>query len=393
MSRAPLPRPVHLALDLLRIAAQATLLATLLAAFFWLLRIRPYLGTLQVCLVFSLVMWPGFRLLRPFLAVPLDGNRTALRVALASTFRMGLAYTSLLLLAVGLTRLLLDLDLFAQFPVAVTTYLVGFTVTVSINGFHLTQALVNAERTRAAVEAEHQRQTMELEAARSLQLSLLPDHPPVQDLARMAWAMRTASEVGGDHYDVRLDEQGTLHGAFGDATGHGLRAGMVTVAVKSHFRTGTGNPAQDLLAIGRGVKALGLPNTAMALTLWRLEGHHLSLANAGMPPALLWRAAEGRVEPLPLKAPPVGQLARPLIATLDLDLAPGDTLLFASDGLPECFDPTGCPFGYSQVPDTFAGLAHLDPEAIITGMLAAADRHAVGHPLADDLSLFVLRLT
>lgn len=371
---------------------QATLLALVLASLMWLMRIRPFSVVLGICLVFSLVMWLGFHLLQPWLDVPLEDGRSPMRVAVDSTFRMGTAYTVLLVVVVALVRACFGLNLFSQAPVAIITYLLGFTVTVSINGFHLTESLVEAERTRAQVAREHQRQALELEAARALQVGLLPREAPAPDRLDMAWQMHTAEAVGGDFFDVLEDAEGVLHGAFGDATGHGMRAGMVAVAVKSHFRTGTGDPDQDLLAIGRGVRALGLPNTGIALTLWRLEGLSLHLAHAGMPPPLLWRAATGLVEVLPLKAPPLGQLNRPLTASLTVDLAPGDLVVFTSDGLPECFSPGGTQLGYGTVPLLVREAAAQGPQAVVDHLSTVAFRHADGHPLDDDLSLFAFRI-
>ena len=47
-------------------------------------------------------------------------------------------------------------------------------------------------------------------------------------------ATNTATEVGGDFYDLRPEGDGLLV-AFGDATGHGLAAGIVVTAAKALF--------------------------------------------------------------------------------------------------------------------------------------------------------------
>ena len=44
----------------------------------------------------------------------------------------------------------------------------------------------------------------------------------------------------------------------------------------------------------------------MALVIARLRGHTLELAGAGMPPALVYRAATQQVEQIPLKGMPLG---------------------------------------------------------------------------------------
>ena len=47
--------------------------------------------------------------------------------------------------------------------------------------------------------------------------------------------MRTATEVGGDYYDLIVDERNTINIAFGDATGHGSQAGTMVTFNKGIF--------------------------------------------------------------------------------------------------------------------------------------------------------------
>ena len=56
-------------------------------------------------------------------------------------------------------------------------------------------------------------------------------------LFRSAFLMRTATEVGGDYYDYVTDPSGRCVIAVGDATGHGMHAGMVVAVAKSLFAT------------------------------------------------------------------------------------------------------------------------------------------------------------
>ena len=85
------------------------------------------------------------------------------------------------------------------------------------------------------LEADNQRKTKELEEASKLQLSMLPKNvPDVPDL-EIAVYMKTASEVGGDYYDFKYDNNGTLIIAIGDATGHGMKAGTMVATIKGLF--------------------------------------------------------------------------------------------------------------------------------------------------------------
>ncbi|MCP3958309.1 MAG: HAMP domain-containing protein, partial [bacterium] len=76
------------------------------------------------------------------------------------------------------------------------------------------------EIARQVLEADNERKTRELEEARDFQLSLLPKALPEHPSYHLAVHMETATEVGGDYYDFRSADDGTLISAVGDATGH-----------------------------------------------------------------------------------------------------------------------------------------------------------------------------
>jgi serine phosphatase RsbU (regulator of sigma subunit) len=56
----------------------------------------------------------------------------------------------------------------------------------------------------------------------------------------VAVATRTATEVGGDYYNVRGAGDDALLVAFGDATGQGLASGTVVTAAKALFTAPAG---------------------------------------------------------------------------------------------------------------------------------------------------------
>ncbi|NIR65708.1 MAG: serine/threonine protein phosphatase, partial [candidate division Zixibacteria bacterium] len=47
--------------------------------------------------------------------------------------------------------------------------------------------------------------------------------------------MRPATEVGGDYYDYSISDSGEISIAIGDATNHGMKAGMMVSIMKSLF--------------------------------------------------------------------------------------------------------------------------------------------------------------
>lgn len=250
---------------------------------------------------------------------------------------------------------------------------------------------------RRVLETRYQEKVRELEEARELQLSMLPSEVPATAGLEIAAHMETATEVGGDYYDFRLCDDGALLVAIGDATGHGMRAGTMVTATKSLFNAlAHEHPLVETLGKSTKVlKSLNLPRLTMALTLARYRDGELVLAAAGMPPALVYRAAGGAVEQVLLAGMPLGAVARFPYRQATLRLAPGDTVLLMSDGFPERLDPADEMLGYERASSAFSAAAAarpVGPAAVVEQLRRVAGEWAAGRALDDDMTFVVLKV-
>ena len=247
---------------------------------------------------------------------------------------------------------------------------------------------------RRLLEADNERKTQELEEARKLQLSMLPKTiPAIRDLD-IAVYMQTATEVGGDYYDFKVADDGTLTVAIGDATGHGLQAGTMVAATKSLFNTHADEfePLSILQRTTKALKQMGFLRIYMALTIAKFKDHQLQIASAGMPFPLVYRAASGQVEEVVLKGIPLGSLPDFSYQQEKLDLNKGDTVLFMSDGFPEMFNEQGEMLGEEQVKDLFAEAGQKSSEDVIECLLNAGKKWASGRPQEDDVTFVVIKV-
>ena len=253
---------------------------------------------------------------------------------------------------------------------------------------------------RQLLEAEHARKTQELEEARQLQLSMLPKTVPEHPVVELAAYMKTATEVGGDYYDFDVAADGTLTIAIGDATGHGAQAGTMVTATKSLFNLLAEEPDLEhvLKKATVALKRMAMPRLYMALAMARLRGQTLELIGAGMPPALIYRAADGSVETVPLKGMPLGSFVDFPYRTTRTDLAPGDTVMLMSDGFPELFNSQQKMFGYDRAGTVFEEVAHRSPEEIIEHFVKTAatwrnDPAPTDEPVyEDDITFIVMKV-
>ncbi len=250
------------------------------------------------------------------------------------------------------------------------------------------------EAERRLLEADNERKTAELEEARELQLEMLPEELPRLGAFDFAVRMTTANEVGGDYYDFAADGNGGCTLAVGDATGHGLQAGMVVAVVKSLFQTAAGEArlSKVLRRIDAGLRTIRLRAASMSMALVRLDDHRLRVASAGMPPVLVWRRASGELEELMLPGAPLGTaLANGEYRERQVELESGDAALIMTDGLVEATNPDGETLGYDRAASLFREAASLEPEAIIDRLVTRVQRFLGGTPLGDDMTLLVLK--
>lgn len=200
----------------------------------------------------------------------------------------------------------------------------------------------------------------ELELARAIQQRLLP--PASLDGPGFAVAARCipARHVGGDFYDVFHMEDGRLGLAVADVAGKGMGAALIMATAKAvvPLLATSADPAATLSALNAMLrKELGPREfVALAFAVYDAATGELRLSNAGLPDPYLLRPGEA---PRALSCPgpriPLGLRAEVPRETLRVDLAPGDRVVFFSDGLPEAPRPGGEPLGY----EALEGLLHL----------------------------------
>lgn len=243
------------------------------------------------------------------------------------------------------------------------------------------------------LEADNTRKTRELDEARRLQLTMLPKCVSEIPGLDICFHMEPATEVGGDYYDYLIDRQGGLVLAVGDATGHGMKAGIMVATIKSLFHTNGANPhiPEFFKLCTATIKQMHMGNLYMALSLIRINGNTLVASSAGMPPILVYQAGSDKVEELRIKGPPLGAFAGFSYTSKERILEPGDTVLLMSDGLAELFDEADQMMGYDRIKDAFKEIALRDSTAVVAHLSASAKRWRQNRSQEDDITLVAVK--
>jgi phosphoserine phosphatase RsbU/P len=232
----------------------------------------------------------------------------------------------------------------------------------------------------------------ELEVARQLQRELLPQQAPALPGFAFAHSYRTANEVGGDYYDFIPLPDGRLVLVAGDASGHGMAAGLLMAIANATLHTAVDldpRPAAAAGLLNRALCRSGGKRSFMTLFYGLLEpaSGRFDYLCAGHPYPLL-RRADGSLVELGSGGLPLGLRTDLELAERSVEFTAGDLLVLYTDGVAETVDAAGVAFGF----DRLAALVRPagGAQAVHDRVLAAFDAHLGAGSLTDDLSLVVV---
>jgi phosphoserine phosphatase RsbU/P len=234
----------------------------------------------------------------------------------------------------------------------------------------------------------------ELQLARDLQSSLIPKEMPRTEEWDIAAYNRIANTVGGDIYDFVPLADGRLAVLFGDASGHGMAAGLVMAVAHASFRTQLDvdpAPAPIVASLNRILCRTGGPRSFFSSCYLLLSPDGSFVATVSGHPPILKLDAEGKVvERIGRGSYPLGIKAGLTWEKVEGQLAAGERLLMHSDGLTESRNANEREFGDSYV-EAVAGWHPQASAAALVETLVGEWRQFIGSvPAEDDVSIAVV---
>jgi len=254
-------------------------------------------------------------------------------------------------------------------------------------GPSLEQIQANAEVLRRQAEIEQ-----ELRLARDLQQGLLLEAVPHLPGWEFSAVSLPARELGGDLYDFLTASSGAQGIMIGDVSGKGLPAALRMAVARTVFRhearRGT-SPAVTLAGVNQGVLT-EIPHGMVTMLYAQLDPRAgtMLLANAGHNYPLL---VNGHVSELELSGLPLGVDGDSNYGQLSVALAPGDMVVFYTDGVIEATSPQGEMFGYERLERLVDANRQLKPRALVALLLSQLRGWIDGTAQDDDVTLVVLR--
>lgn len=276
------------------------------------------------------------------------------------------------------------------------------------------QTAVAIENDELTVELrQKERLDRELEIGAEIQLRLLPRQCPKIQGVELAAKCQTANRVGGDYYDfipTSHDKGGQKNSrnpaspwsvVIGDVMGKGVPAGLIMTMTRGMLRAEVLNghsPARILQHLNR-VMYSDLENSHRFVTLFYSEfdpvTRVLSYSNAAHNPPLLWQAATGAIERLDTLGMLIGLDADSPYQEAQVQLYPGDTIIYYTDGFTDAANKNGDRFDEENLVKAFEwACRHCSgPQAILEYLFDRVQQFiGSNNRNSDDMTLVVMQV-
>jgi len=269
-------------------------------------------------------------------------------------------------------------------------------------------SILNALASVAAVAVEKMRLLRESEAkqkyehalriARGIQRHFLPAGAPEVEGLDIFGSSESCDETGGDYFDYFEHDDGRVSMVIADVTGHGVGSALLMATVRAALRALIEAQSElDLLFhqlnnMIRGDLKGGRFITCLMAT-FAPGGRHMLNVGAGHTPIIHYSVATGKSVLISSLGPPLG-----IVKNADfrlgesVALAPGDVLLFLTDGIIEAASPSGELMGFERLMEVIKERASGTAEEIVGSINGSVMRWTDGGALLDDATLIAVKV-
>jgi phosphoserine phosphatase RsbU/P len=235
----------------------------------------------------------------------------------------------------------------------------------------------------------------QLRTARQVQSHLLPDAPPSIPGFELVGVSLPTYEIGGDYYDYIPLDQNHVGIVVADVAGSGVAAALVMSAFRALLRTHA-KPETNLAQLAGSINRM-LPEfcgrgdfvTAVYAVLDSRTGS-LHYVNCGHNPPLLIRAC-GEAEKLGHRGPALGVFPAGHFESKEVNLAPGNVLVFYTDGVVELTNAEGEFYGESRLAQAACNACQESADGIIQAIIQGTRAFSKSEIYHDDFTLIILQ--
>lgn len=245
------------------------------------------------------------------------------------------------------------------------------------------------------IQALLKRRDEELEEARAIQSVMLPAESLHTGRVMISHEFQPMAAVGGDFLDYFELTDSTFGLYLGDVSGKGLPAALYAAlavgTLRGVHKTGTA-PSDVLATLNRRLLVRGIPrrHAAVQYAIFDPRTREMRVSSAGMPGPLHLSANGCRVLELPGMPPGLFPVANYESQTIQLE--PGDSVLFCTDGLTDAFNTLDEQFGIARLHFLCTENRFAQPRGLLETVFAAVNNFSSGCEQQDDMAATVFHL-
>jgi sigma-B regulation protein RsbU (phosphoserine phosphatase) len=285
----------------------------------------------------------------------------------------------------------------------------GFIATETLfkvqNALLLTNIREVEERDRVIRSRNEQMET-DLRMARELQQALMPNaYPSFPSNSKRVTELHfyhrylPASMMSGDFFHIARLADHTAGICICDVMGHGVRAALITAMLRALIETHAveaADPGRFLTELnGEFTRIMKQTGTLVFATVLycviNIRERRAGFARAGHPAPLRVRRTAGEVQTVASgegsSGPAMGLIPNARFNTTEAEFAPGDFLLFFTDGVIEVENKVGGDFGIEGLRQSIRSNLHQPTESLIEAIIGDVYRFADSKVLTDDACL------
>ena len=236
----------------------------------------------------------------------------------------------------------------------------------------------------------------ELDVASKMQQSILPTEFPQGEAFELFGSMEPARNVGGDFFDVLTLDNDHIGLAIADVSDKGVPAALFMMSSRTLLKGAAIGLDEPGKVLGEVNDLLNEDNEAemfvtMLYATYDTKAGKLTYANGGHNTPVVIHA-DGSSTELPL----TGGIALGLLPDFEyeqssVELAPGDTVVFYTDGVTEAMNHVEEEFGMERLHGVFGGKSPENAQQANDDVFNAVHAFAGDTPQSDDVTCLTLR--
>ncbi len=244
---------------------------------------------------------------------------------------------------------------------------------------------------------EKERLERELKVAADIQMSILPDVLPVHAKFDFGGRILPARQVGGDFYDIFVLDEDKIGVLIGDVADKGVPSAIFMARAHAFIiaeADSATSPGDVLRMANKHITRLE-KSTQFVTALYGVlntRTDEFSYARAGHEPPLLLNEQNG-VQRLPHKAGMALGLWEDIVLDENSVLLPqGSLLVMFTDGMMDCRDPQGEPFGLERIKMTMSRLLNVTAQSSCDQLFDTLMMYQSGAKQDDDVTLVAIHV-